>query len=162
MEPAMDKKRATSMVIFACVFVITATAMAAAQSKPEIKGMKAYLFYNPSGSLSENIIDNSDFTLYNTIIGGGSAKEPSNQTLVVVGISGKCPAGMCKAYFSAIEKYGRKKVLLKRAAEVFCETDECNAAFMLYDTGCTPVELSARMHGGKKTLKKKIKFYCAE
>ncbi|HEY1405769.1 MAG TPA: hypothetical protein VF857_04090, partial [Spirochaetota bacterium] len=54
---------------------------------PRIKAVKGFLYYNESksgqksaGTLSENIIDNSNFQLWNVIIGEGSAKGYSQNT----------------------------------------------------------------------------------
>jgi len=133
------------------------------KAAPSVTNMKAFLFYNQSGALSENIIGNDDFTLFNTIIGAGAAKEPSSQTMVVVEINGKCISGACKVEFAAAENTGlKKKVMLKKTTEVFCETEKCNVAFMLYDTGCVPIELTAKIAGSKKTIKKNINFVCGE
>jgi hypothetical protein len=84
--------------VFFFFFLLFTHFFAAAQSK--ISAIHAKLFYNETradattdtavgGTFSENIIGNDDFVLWNTIIGEGSAKGYSNQTVVIVSVTSK-------------------------------------------------------------------------
>ena len=61
----------------------------------KISSIEAHLFCNldndfsdkkVAGTISENVLDNPEFSLWNTIIGEGSAEGSSNQTLIIVNI----------------------------------------------------------------------------
>ena len=54
----------------------------------EVESVDVYLFYNESGSFSENILEAEEFVLWNTVAGGGSAEEPSDRFLVKVRLKG--------------------------------------------------------------------------
>ena len=92
------------------------------QSPYQIKNIKAFLYYNESktldkensaGTLSENIVDNKEFHFWNTIIGEGSAKGISNQTLVVVEVNGT-PKGFFERKLRLTVKSNDKIVYQKR------------------------------------------------
>lgn len=139
------------------------TLTAFGQSKPyTIKALKAYLYYNGEnpqdpkvrGSLSENLIDNGEFALWNTIIGEGSAKAESNQTLVVVELSGN-PKGYVGRTLRLTVTTNGKQVF--RQAQDFAILDEAknySVAFLMYNTGCQPLKLTAEIVA-VKTIKKK-------
>jgi hypothetical protein len=54
----------------------------------EVESIEVKLFYEESGIFSEDILSAKDFSLWNTIIGEGSASEPSDRFLVRVKIIG--------------------------------------------------------------------------
>ena len=54
----------------------------------EVESIGVHLFYNESGSFSENILEAEEFVLWNVIVGGGSAAEPSDRFLVKVRLKG--------------------------------------------------------------------------
>jgi hypothetical protein len=136
----------------------------------KITAIKAFLYYDQKGTFSENIIDNPDFnTLWNTVIGEGSAGSPSNATMVVVEITGKAGTYEMSRQIEFIatetDQQG-KKTKFKRTCEIgiLNENGKYFAAFWLYDTGCIPLKLSARIVGQSQASKmeKKIEFNCGE
>ena len=54
----------------------------------EVESVDVYIFYNESGSFSENILEAEEFILWNTVVGGGSAEEPSDRFLIRVQLKG--------------------------------------------------------------------------
>ena len=54
----------------------------------EVESIGVHLFYNESGSFSENILEAEEFVLWNVIVGGGSAAEPSDRFLIKVRLKG--------------------------------------------------------------------------
>lgn len=48
----------------------------------EISSVEVRLFYNDSGVFSKNILNDNDFQLWNTVIGEGSAAEPSDRFMI--------------------------------------------------------------------------------
>ncbi|MBO9729653.1 MAG: zinc ribbon domain-containing protein [Chitinophaga sp.] len=153
--------------------------LSAANGPYKITGMQGYMYYNSSravgeddviGKLSENIVDNSKLDLRNTVIGGGDAAGISNQTMVVVDITGK----------KTSEYIARKVRLTVTSAEgqlfkqtqdlaIISEDGKYKAAFLLYETGNTAITLKAQIinvANGKEivesTLTKSIDFYIEE
>lgn len=134
----------------------------------QIVSIKAFLYFDQRGTVSENIIDNPAYgagALWDTIIGGGSAGSPSNATMVVVEVAGKRGAyeNKRKLDFVASE---RNKIVFHKELKlgVLSESGRYYAAFWLYDTGCAPITLSAKISGQSKDsrLEKKIDFECGE
>ncbi len=132
----------------------------------QLTSVQAKLFYSDTGTFSEDILTSPDFTLWNTIIGEGSAKGPSNSTLVLVEISG--PSGgygerrkvEFEASFRGIDR------VVKQTSEigVFGNNGKCFLGFWLYDTGCEPVKLVVKLTGQTKesSMTKTINFRCGE
>ena len=54
----------------------------------EVESIGVHLFYNESGSFSENILEAEEFVLWNVIVGGGSSAEPSDRFLIKVRLKG--------------------------------------------------------------------------
>jgi hypothetical protein len=132
----------------------------------KITVIKAMLFLEGTGTFSEDILTQPNLALWNTIIGEGSAGSPSNSTLVMVEVSGQydpnAAAPNRKVEFTAT---AANKILLKKLADIRIGKDgRYYAAFWLYDTGCDPVKLSARIVGQSQpsAMSKTIPFKCGE
>jgi len=132
----------------------------------KITAIKAKLFFENTGTFSEDILTQPDLALWNTIIGEGSAGSPSNSTLVLVEVSGQYnpneAAPNRKVEFTAT---ATKKIALKRLDDIRIGKDgKYYAAFWLYDTGCESVKLSARIVGQSQpsAMTKTIPFKCGE
>ncbi len=143
---------------------------------PRIKSMKGYLYYNQNnigeksvGTLSENIIDNKDFALWNTIIGEGSAKGSSKNTLIVVEIVNNPNQISVNGYIRLIVKNDKNKILFSQTQDysILEKGNVFKSPFLLYNTGCGYLNLVAELldSSSKKvisTLKKRIEFECGE
>ncbi|MDT5120759.1 MAG: hypothetical protein QOC96_241 [Acidobacteriota bacterium] len=132
----------------------------------KITAIKAMLFYDGKGTFSDDILTQPHLALWNTIIGEGSAGSPSNSTLVLVEVSGQYDPDKAtlnrKVAFTAT---AAKKVMLQRMADIYIGKDgKFYAAFWLYDTGCEPIKLSARIVGQSQpsAMTKTIPFKCGE
>lgn len=163
--------------IILSVFIILFGAFTYGQGKNvpyKIEHIKAFLYYNTNksmgtpqvaGTLSENLIDNDSMMLWNTIIGEGSAQGISNQTFVVVEISGN-PKDYVSRDIRLTALMGKKVAL--RQTQSFAILDQNNryyAAFMVYDTGCSDLTLTAEILNKQvveSKLKKTIAFNCGE
>jgi hypothetical protein len=132
-----------------------------------ITAIKAMLFYDDKGTFSRDVLAKPAFTFWNTIIGEGDAEGPSNSTLVLVEIAGNPsrnePLPLRKVEFTATSS---RRVVLQRTADIglFGDDGKFYAAFWLYDTGCQPVRIAARILGQKQasSLKATIPFACGE
>lgn len=142
----------------------------------KFSGIKAHLFYNKNndfsdkkvvGTISENIIDNEEFILWNTVIGEGSAKGPSKQTLLVFYITGK--EGTDEKRTLKIECKSGGKIILKQETELSSYSQNPNYCYavLVNDTGCEKLEIYAEIFNSetKKTedkISKTIDFQCGE
>ncbi|HLX91819.1 MAG TPA: hypothetical protein VKR32_09060 [Puia sp.] len=139
-----------------------------------ITNIEAKLFYNENktGSESENVsgtfspnIDNGEFSLWNTIIGGGSAEGYSNQTIVIVEVTSKGESNQKQTMqFSAIS---RKKIVLREERTFSCigNTAKYKLLFLLNNTGCDEIKIKANLVKDGKILSSKnkiIRFRCGE
>ena len=133
----------------------------------KITAIKALLFYDGTATFYRDVLAKPDFTLWNTIIGEGDAEGPSNSTLILVEVTGKPspnePARSRRVAFTAI---AAGEVLLKRTTHIglFGDGDKFYAAFWLYDTGCGPIKVSARIIGQAQpsSVSRTIPFACGE
>lgn len=169
----MFKQILPTQLITAILLVVTldltASALNPVSATPpyKITAIQAKLFYYDKGTFSRNVLAKPDFALWNTIIGEGDAEGPSDSTLVLVEVTGESSEGerqpLRKVELTAL---AGGKVLLKRAIEVglFSNDHKFYAAFWLYDTGCEPVKLTARMVGQPQAslMSKTIPFNCGE
>lgn len=154
------------------LLVLFAKLEAAGQRTPspppyKITAIKALLFYEGTATFSRDVLAKPDFTFWNTIIGEGDAEGPSSSTLVMVEVSGKPspndPLLSRKVEFTAV---AARKVLLKRTTVIglFGDGGKFYAGFWLYDTGCEPIKVSARIIGQAQpsSVSKTISFACGE
>lgn len=154
-----------------------------AQSTPyRIDAIKAFLYYNSNkslsdekvqGTFSENLIDNTKISLWNTIIGEGDAKGNSNQTFVVVLLKGNPQQYTDRTI--RLTTYQNNKQVFQQSQE-FAILDGApgySASFLLYNTGCEEIKLKAEIIkvsivAGKKvqkiesSMQKIIAFACGE
>lgn len=139
-----------------------------AQTKvsPKITAIRAQLFYDATGTFSEDILAQKDPALWNTIIGEGIAGAPSTSTLVTVEISGRnLPVGGTKVEITAS---GKKNRLIQKklvAVDIYDERTKFYAPLWLNDTGCEPIKIAARLIGSGApagVVTKTIPFACGE
>lgn len=165
-----DTRRLAALLIMLSALVSSSQAMTIHKSPAappfKITAIKAMLFYDGKGTFSDDILTQPDLALWNTIIGEGSAGSPSNSTLVLVEVSGQYDPNKAtlnrKVAFTATTA---RKVVLQRTADIWIGKDgKYYAAFWLYDTGCEPVKLSARIVGQSQpsAMTKTIPFKCGE
>jgi hypothetical protein len=154
------------LLIFSTNLEVMAVRPASSTPPYKITGIKAMLFYDGKGTFSRDVLAKPDFTFWNTIIGEGDAEGPSNSTLVLVEITGNPSrdeaSPLRKVEFTATAS---RRVLLKRKADIgLFENGKYYAAFWLYDTGCKPVKISARIiaQAQPSSMSKTIPFACGE
>jgi hypothetical protein len=159
-------------LLFVSLLILSASlsAMAVRPLSPpppyKITAIKAMLFYDGKATFSRDVLTKPDFSFWNTIIGEGDAEGPSNSTLVLVEISGNPSRNeaspLRKVEFTAI---AAGKVILKRASHIGLFADgKFYAGFWLYDTGCQPIKISARIIGQAQpsSMSRTIPFRCGE
>lgn len=166
----MKRKR----ISFLFLFLFFTQYFASAQSK--VTAIQAKLFYNETrdyattdtgigGTFSENIIGNDDFILWNTIIGEGSAKGYSNQTVVIVSVTSKDAVN--KSQVLRFTATAGKRVMQQQQQTFSClgKNTTYQLLFLLNNTGCEMIRVKAELlKNGKpiSTLGKTIEFRCGE
>lgn len=158
-----------SMIV--CSFVLNGSRIARADIEVPpytITSIKAYLYFNQKDALSRDISDATKGSLWNTIIGEGLAGSPSSVTLVVVEITGKPDAYEPKRKVDVTVREIGKRVVTKLQKQSpiggLSKEGKYFAALLVYDTGCLPLEVSAKLLGqADQTPKtKRINFECGE
>lgn len=160
----------------ALFFLIVGTSQAQSGQTPlrpqtlRLANMQAMLFFENTGKFSPDVFTNQ-VNLWNTTIEGTSREGASESMLVVVEVraegEGRIPTNrkvQLTARYRIADRSGHGKPAF------FSKTMTVNigsaykffAAFWLYDTGCHPVELTARIVGQRGRLRKKINLGCGE
>jgi hypothetical protein len=133
------------------------------QAPIEIVNIEAHLVYK-SGDTSANIIGPHPWLLWNTIIGEGEAKRPSNATLVVVVVRGPptrtVPGAKVRLFISG----GSLRDSMQAALVRFDSRGLQRVPFQLAHTGCDSLHLSARLVPSRKPISRSadIAFRCGE
>lgn len=137
--------------------------------EPILTGMRAMLFYETNGKFSDDVFTGK-VNLWNTVIEGASREGASDSMLVVVEVSGDMDALPQGRQVELMARYrledasGRgKPAFFRKAMRINLGTEKKYfAAFWLYQTGCHPVNLTARIIGQKQRLQKTINLRCGE
>lgn len=131
----------------------------------QITGLSAQLFFHDRAQFSEDILSQPNLDLWNTPTGAGQAGGPSISTLVTVEVSGPPERFVAGRRVELLVTSGGK-IRFKRSIEtpVLSDQGKVYIAFWLYDTGCEPLDLSARLTGQTHSSEKSghIKFACGE
>ncbi len=131
-----------------------------------IADIQAKLYYSHSGRFSANIVNNPKIVLWNVIIGEGNAPGGASETtLIDIRVSGapKSFSGQLKLHVTARTK---DQVLLDKRASigVMNTSGHYYAAFLINDTGCTPIDVIAELvgPGAGPPVKISLPFQCGE
>src|SRR5262249_43856249 len=139
-------KRMTPAVLTALFVLLLPAAVIAQREVPpfRISALKAMLFYGQTASFSPDLFGPSAPILQNVSTGEGQA----NATLGVVEITGR-PDSFAATRKVALTAAAGTRTLLTKTQALGRPGDDGKfyAAFWLYDTGCKPVVLKARIVG---------------
>lgn len=141
-----------------------------------IDKIRIHLFYNlnndsnknkVAGTISDNILDNKDFILWNTIIGEGSAEGSSDQIFVVAEISGKNSTN--EKRILKITCSSEKKILLRQEQEfsIFSVDNHYCYAFLVNNACCGKLKVKLEIINPtskiiEDQMEKSIDFECGE
>jgi hypothetical protein len=74
--------RSLSSLVAAATLVFAPCANAKSSDDVRLEAVRVQFLYQTTGTLSEDLVQKSEFASWNTIIGGGDAKEPAEDVLV--------------------------------------------------------------------------------
>jgi hypothetical protein len=149
--------------LFAGFILFAASLQCMAATPLEIDAVTARLYYAHTGTLSKPIGENSG--LWNTIIGGGGAEEPSNATLIEAVVSGKAGDYVPATYVDLLVTDTKTKKRIGKQSEavgVLSNTGRFHLGFWLRDTGCTPLTITATLRGSSEKTTIRVPFECGE
>lgn len=123
-----------------CALIAGGMLPALAADRPPVitlSGIRAQLLYETTGTLSENIANNPNFTTWNTTIGEGSAKEPANDMLVSVVLKSSDNEANIDRPVTLIVKDDKGKVIGKRVFEIgFVKNHQLVESLLLTNISC--------------------------
>jgi hypothetical protein len=129
----------------------------------QIEDIRVQLFYERSGTFSEDLTKLKKISLWNTIIGEGDAKEPANSFLVSVVIQGK-PESLVKRESVAVTVFdkAKKSMVMQRRFDglLFGKDGRLVKPVFVENRTCAPLEITARSKSGVKTVT--LPFACGE
>lgn len=146
----------------------TAALCLPARAQVAIDEIRAQLFLERSGKLSENLVG-SKKALFNTVIGEGDAGEPADAILVTLTFTGakntKSSDKIARDLASITVKQQARtgeKILLKRVygGFLFGEAGRIHKAFLLDNATCAPLEIEVKV--GRSRKEAKLDFACGE
>jgi hypothetical protein len=117
------------------------------------------LSYKNTGKLSENILDNPNFILWNTLIGEGSAEGPSTEALLTVELSGNVSSTDKLTVTTQAE--GKPPVKTQFKNLVFSHEGTNVERIWLHDTACSVITISVQLNDDP-SVKKSLNFECGE
>lgn len=150
--------------VLAVAFVMTGAAAFAEgpMTAPSITGIKAQLFHDNKGTLSEDFLAKPDQELFNVIIG----ENASNATLVTVEVSGKnLPQQAYRVEVVATGDKGKVVARTSREIAIYDAKTKFYAPLLIDDTGCRPIKVTAKLMGKgvkAKPMTKTLDFVCGE
>lgn len=131
-----------------------------------LAGMRACLFYEPLGKTDDRDLMSGSLALWNTIIGEGDAKAPSNTIIVHADVTGPAFLAGTKGTVSLVATSG-KRVLRRETiplATFFSDGSKLSIPFVVSGSGCGLLRLDALLTtpGHQQRLVKTIDFRCGE
>ena len=130
-----------------------------------VAAIQARLFYSDRGTLSRDILQPPLPVLWNTIIGEGQSGGASSAVLVTVEVRGTPGTFEPDRKVELTVTTGRETVLRRALSLAVLDTaGRTFAGFWLYETGCRPLRLSARLLGQSASAARtaSIPFACGE
>jgi hypothetical protein len=157
----------TTQAKLIAIAVLLASSCSQSQSPPKfpskVRAVTARLFYENTGSLSEDILAKPNLNLWNTIIGEGESGGPSRSTLITVEVDGDgSPNAVHKEVLTVVTQEKGKPEIRHIVRNLFFENSgKSFQGVWLNDTGCLPIQIAVQLD--KQTpIKKKIYVNCGE
>ena len=144
-----------------------APAAPAAPAAYRISAIRAFLYYHDTGTFDDRDAASGKVALWNTIIGEGDAKAPSQTTLVQVELSGPSFSNISGTLEIVVSAEKQKLVRQKLDAGGFFAENSPRIVIpvLVHGTGCTELKIDVTFTTpDKKKLKKRgdVPFSCGE
>lgn len=148
--------------------LLSSVISSSAHAQVAIAEIRAQLFLERSGKLSEDIVP-ADKTLRDTLTGEGEIAEPADAVLVTLVMTGpkntKSSTKIARDLVVVTVKQKTKageKILLSRpfGGFLFGETGRIHKAFLIDNATCAPLSIEVRV--GKSSKAAKLDFACKE
>lgn len=153
-----------------CAFAVSSASDCLAQDRRppartdgvRVGAIRAKLFYENTGTFSENVLIEKGFDLWNTPF------DSTYSTFVIVELEGVPDYLGAPRRVELTARYvplgGRRSVNVRQTELVRngSESGKAYAGFWLKDTGCAPVYLTARLAGRRQRTTATINFACGE
>lgn len=132
--------------------------------KLRISAIQAKLFYENTGTFSENVLTEKGFDLWNTNF------DSTYSTFVIVELEGLPPEPPRRPHqIELTTRYipfdnVKRSITLRQIEKIRngSENGKAYAGFWIKNTGCEPVYLTARIIGRSQRFKEMINFRCGE
>ena len=132
--------------------LFAASGQVAAAQDATVEDIRVQLFYEHSGTLSDDLTKRKDFKLLNTMAGEGSSKEPANSFLVSVVIKGAADSfDKGAALAITVNSDGKRKAKVAEKAFsgiLFGPEGKVVKAVMVFDAVCAPLVITAKLKSG--------------
>jgi hypothetical protein len=131
----------------------------------EVTEMRAHMILNQQGSLSENIIGESNpEKLRNLAISSGSGLGPADALLVLVRVNSSTDSFEQRRKVELVVRTNGKVVSRRGVVIGLIGKRDKFISFLISQIGCSPLTLEAAISGGAKSgvLTRTIPFSCAE
>jgi hypothetical protein len=133
----------------------------------QISAIRAFLYYHETGTFDDRDAASGQMALWNTIIGEGEAKSPSDATLVQVELSGPSFSNISGA-LEIVVSAGKQKLVRQKldAGAFFAEhSQRIFVPVLVHGTGCDELQVAVTFTSpDRKKLKKSnvVPFACGE
>ena len=128
----------------------------------EIRTIEVRLFRHHTGTLSEPLTGKE--ALWNTIIGEGSAGEPSSSLLIDIVVAGAPGTYENRAVELVVKNAKSGKILgeQRKSIGVLSSAGVYHTGFWLPETGCEALSVIAHIKGASSSKETRILFACGE
>ena len=152
------------------LLVVAALAISTAAAAPgpyQVKSIRAFLYYPGTGTFDTRDLVAGKVGLFNTVIGEGGAQGPSSTTLVLVDLTGPSFASLRAGNIELLAVAGGKTLLKQKLqlGEFFSEKKQVTVPFVVHETGCSPLKLTATLtspSGQTASKTATVDFQCGE
>lgn len=154
------------IAIASCLFAMPAGATETEAPRYEIASIRAHAYYHGTGAIDERNLAAGRVALWNAIGGAGDLRAPTEVTLVIVDVKGEfSPASKDQVELRATVEGRELAHIAAPLPTIWSQTKSAKVPFLVYDTGCGTLELTARLlRKGKAyaTQTASVGFTCGE
>lgn len=157
--------RYAARILAAAIATPVLTASAAFAQATRVEAIRAHLFYERTGTLSDDLVTTSP-ALFNVTIGAGDVKEPANAVVVAVVLAGRNDSydedTAVTVTVTAKGRDGKVRQLAKRSIKglLFGAEGRVVKPIFVDDGTCAPMTVTAATKAGGRSVT--IPFMCGE